>query len=1028
MPTKIPGPRPYPVIGTAWSVDPSRLVQSDMELAEQYGEIFVQRFPGRAPVIFVSSRRLVAELCDESRFDKQVHPAIENVRAFAGNGLFTADTPDPDWQKAHRVLMPAFSPMALSTMYDDMVDIAEQLLLKWSRLNPGEKILVTDDFTRLTLDTIALCSFRYRFNSFYSENMHDFVEAMVSGLEESSRRAHKPEIVKKTTMRTSGKRLDKSVEVMHQIVDDLIARRRRDKSPDREKDILDLMLEATDPETGEHLSDENVRFQLVSFLIAGHETTSGLLSFAVYELLNNRGALREAQEFVDRTLKGRFPKREDLPRLDHIDHILRETLRLHPTAPAFGVSPFEPTTIGGPDGYEVNPGDTILVLLPLMHRDPEVWENPERFDPSRFEFDKANALPPHAWKPFGNGQRSCIGRGFAIQEATLMLTAILQNFDLELADPDYSLSIKETLTIKPDDLYITIKPRFDHMILPGSEPSESEEAETDTVAAFSEVPQHHTPMQVLYGSNADTARSFATRIAERAKVAGFLPSVERLDNGVDNLLTEGPVMIVTSSYEGLPPDNARQFVSWVEHNQLDLSDVSYAVFGCGNRQWANTFQRIPTLVDDKLAEHGARRIVSRGVADALGDFEGAFSQWSEGLWETLADEYGFQVKGETTAPLPEVTVVEDQEFDTATIRSIEQLSTEADGEIRRKFRIAVELPEGTTYETGDYLDVLPRNSKENVRRALRLCGLHYYDQVTIGDETVFAGEWLARTVDLNAPATRRAIDALLDRAGACPPDAEKLRHLKEGDAHEREIVSPRVSLLDLVESLHAVRPDLAIFAGCVPPLTPREYSISSTPLDDPRVAELTISEVAAPAWSGTGTYHGLATTWLSERSVGEDIPIRIRPGREQFRAPADLETPMVLVAAGSGIAPLRAFIRDVQLRAEQSNTTPAASHLYYGCHGPDSDALYAEEFKHVDWLTVHWAYSRHPREGDIRYAQHVLREDADNLRTMIGNGAKVLVCGSASTVAAETRTVLDELLGGVQQLEENGQVAVESFS
>lgn len=1029
MTTKIPGPRPYPVIGTAWSVDPSRLVQSDMELAEQYGEIFVQRFPGRAPVIFVSSRRLVAELCDESRFDKQVHPAIENVRAFAGNGLFTADTPDHDWQKAHRILMPAFSPMALSTMYEDMVDIAQQLLLKWARLNPGEKILVTDDFTRLTLDTIALCSFRYRFNSFYSEKMHDFVEAMVLGLEESSRRAHKPEIIKNTTMRASGKRLDESVAVMHQIVDELIARRRRDTSSDREKDILDLMLEATDPETGEHLSDENVRFQLVSFLIAGHETTSGLLSFAVYELLNNRGALREAQDFVDRTLKGRFPKREDLPRLDHIDHILRETLRLHPTAPAFGVTPFESTTIGGPDGYRVNPGDTILVLLPLMHRDPEVWENPERFDPSRFEFEKANALPPHAWKPFGNGQRSCIGRGFALQEATLMLTLILQNFDMEFADPDYSLAIKETLTIKPDNLYITVTPRRDHLILPGTESeAQSVESEEENLAPFQDVPEHHTPMQVLYGSNADTARSFATRIAEHAKSAGFKPSVERLDTGVDNLITEGPVIIVTSSYEGLPPDNARQFVSWLEHNEPNLEGVSYAVFGCGNRQWANTFQRIPTLVDEKLAEHGAKRLLPRGAADALGDFEGAFSEWSEDLWQLFSEEYGFELSGSATSPLPDIVLLEDQEFDTARISSIEELSTDADGEIRRKFRIAFELPEGSSYKTGDYLDVLPRNSKENVRRALTLCGINYYDQVSFEENTSYAGEWLATAVDLNAPATRRSIDTLLDRAGACPPDAAKLRRLQEGDAYEREVVQRRVSLPDLAESLHAVRPDLAVFAGCVPPLTPREYSISSTPLDDPHVAEITLSEVTAPAWSGQGTYRGLASTWLSERSAGEEIPVRVRAGREQFRAPSDLNTPMVLIAAGSGIAPLRAFIRDVQLRSEKEQTTPAPSHFYYGCHGPDSDALYREEFEQLDWLTTHWAYSRHPRDRGIRYAQHLLREDVENLRQMIESGAKVLICGSAATVAAETRAVLNELLEGVQELEENGQIVVESFS
>lgn len=1038
MTTEIPGPRPYPVIGTAWSIDPQRLVQSDMKLAEQYGEIFVQRFPGRSPVIFVSSRRLVEELCDETRFDKQVHPAIENVRAFAGNGLFTADTPDPEWQKAHRILMPAFSPMALATMYDAMVDIAQQLLLKWARLNEGESIHVTDDFTRLTLDTIALCALRYRFNSFYSERMHDFVEAMVGGLQESSRQAHKPEVVKKTAMRGSSQRLAESVRVMHSIVDDLIAQRRRHADPDREKDILDVMLEAKDPETGEHLSDENVRFQLVSLLIAGHETTSGLLSFAVYELLNNKEALREAQKFVDTTLEGRFPRREDLPRLDHIDHILRETLRLHPPAPAFGVTPFESTTIGGPDGYEVNPGDSILVLLPLMHRDPEVWENPDRFDPSRFEFEKANALPPHAWKPFGNGQRSCIGRGFALQEATLMLAIILQNFDLEFEDPSYELHIKETLTIKPEDFRIRVRRRHPELILPGTPAAATADDDAPDAAAdapaspFSDVPEHHTPMQILYGSNADTARSFGQRVAERARAAGFEPTMAPLDEGVDNLQTEGPVIVCTSSYEGLPPDNAKKFVDWVENSSPDLSGVSFAVFGCGNRQWANTFQRIPTLCDDRLAELGAERICPRGAADALGDFEASFAEWSESLWEALSERYGFTVAGAAVDPLPEVAVLHSKEFSTGRVHDVELLSTDADGDIRRKFRITIDLPEDITYETGDYLDVLPRNSEENIRRALRACGVAYYDPISLpgASDSVYAGEWLATAVDLNAPATVRGIEALLDEAGACPPDAEKLRHWRQTDVHEKEIIEPRRSLLDVAESLHAVPLTLSIIAGSVPPLRSREYSISSTPLDTPHRVELVLSEVCAPAWSGSGTYRGVASTWLAQRQPGEDIPVRVREGRAQFRAPADLDTPMVLVGAGSGIAPLKAFLRDVELRAEAEGTTPAHSHLYFGCHGPDSDDLFAEDFQRMvdaGWLTTHLAYSRHPR-GEVRYAQHLLREDAEAVRTRVEGGAKVLLCGSAVTVAAETRTMLEEILGDLREREESGQVAVESFT
>lgn len=189
MTSTVPGPKALPLIGTAYTINPKNLLHSAEKLGRKYGEIYRHDIPGFPPQYIVSSYRLVDELSDETRFKKMVHPPIQAVKGFAGNGLFTADTDEPDWGKAHRILMPAFSPTALKSMYSDMVDIADQLMLKWSRTRSDADILVTSDFTRLTLDTIALCSFSYRFNSFYSEGFHPFVDAMVSGLAFSGKRA-----------------------------------------------------------------------------------------------------------------------------------------------------------------------------------------------------------------------------------------------------------------------------------------------------------------------------------------------------------------------------------------------------------------------------------------------------------------------------------------------------------------------------------------------------------------------------------------------------------------------------------------------------------------------------------------------------------------------------------------------------------------------------------------------------------------------------------------------------------------------
>jgi cytochrome P450/NADPH-cytochrome P450 reductase len=177
----IPQPHPTPLLGNLPDVDAEKGVLGLMELAREYGPIYRLELPG-ADIVVVGSQELVDELCDERRFDKTLHRSLRQVRDFAGDGLFTAWTDEPNWGAAHRILMPAFGPAALRTMFDGMVDIAEQLLLKWERQGPAHRIDVSDNTTRLTLDTIALCSFGYRFNSLYSDQMHPFVGAMVRSL------------------------------------------------------------------------------------------------------------------------------------------------------------------------------------------------------------------------------------------------------------------------------------------------------------------------------------------------------------------------------------------------------------------------------------------------------------------------------------------------------------------------------------------------------------------------------------------------------------------------------------------------------------------------------------------------------------------------------------------------------------------------------------------------------------------------------------------------------------------------------
>src|ERR1700752_867572 len=456
----IPHPPTRPVVGNMLSLDSSAPVQNLTRLARGLGPIFWLDMMG-APIVVVSGADLVDELSDEKRFDKAVRGPLRRVRPGGGDGLFTADTHEPNWSKAHNILLQPFGNRAMQSYHPSMVDIAEQLVKKWERLNADDEIDVVHDMTALTLDTIGLCGFDYRFNSFYRRDYHPFVASLVRSLETIMMTRGLPF----ETMWMAKRRRDLATDVafMNKMVDELAAKRRKStEAADDKKDMLAAMMTGVDRVSGEQLDDVNIRYQINTFLIAGHETTSGLLSCTLYALLKHPEVLKKAYEEVDRVLGPDInarPTYQQVTQLTYITQVLKEALRLWPPAPAYGIAPLKDEVIGGK--YRLKKNTFITVLVLALHRDPSVWgPNPDKFDPENFSPEAEAARPVNAWKPFGNGQRACIGRGFAMHEAALAIGMILQRF--KLIDPHrYQMHLKETLTIKPEGFKIKVRPRED---------------------------------------------------------------------------------------------------------------------------------------------------------------------------------------------------------------------------------------------------------------------------------------------------------------------------------------------------------------------------------------------------------------------------------------------------------------------------------------------------------------------------------------------------------------------------------------
>ncbi|KAI1369012.1 bifunctional P-450:NADPH-P450 reductase [Xylaria arbuscula] len=1028
--TPIPSPPALPLVGNATQIDPVNSLRSFVEFGDKYGETYRIYLPGGRTIVFANSHRLINELCDEKRFTKIPNGVLEEIRHGVHDGLFTARPGEEAWGIAHRVLMPAFGPLSIRGMFDEMHDIASQMSLKFARYGSNTPIPASEDFTRLALDTLALCSMGFRFNSFYSKEMHPMIEAMGGFLVGAGKRPSR--VLPSFFYRADDAKYFEDISVLRDTAQEVLEARKR--NPDNRKDLLNAMLKGVDPKTGKHMSDSSIIDNLITFLIAGHETTSGTLSFAFYRLLKNPTTYQKVQKEVDEVI-GKGPITvEHLSKLPYITAVLRETLRLDSPIPIFGVVSNEDQLLAG--RYPVSKGEPCTLFLAKAHLDPAVWgDDANEFKPERMLDEPFSKLPKNAWKPFGNGARACIGRPFAMQEAILCMAMLFQNFNFVLHDPNYNLIIKQTLTIKPDNFLMRailrdgMSPTQLEHRLAGSAPSqESSKLQGEASSASSTKGQHIT---VLYGSNSGTCESLAQRVANDASRHGFtVDKVDCLDSANGAIPKNQPVVIITASYEGEAPDNAALFTSWLAESKDSnlLKGVDYAVFGVGHHDWVQTYHRIPKLVDTKLEENGATRIAEMGLSDTgSADTFTDFETWEDGvLWPALHEKYGsgdsHDESAQSTGLDVEITSPRTSALrqDVLEALVVETRKLTADGEPAKK-HIEIALPSGQTYRSGDYLAVLPINPKVVVQRGMRRFQLPWDAHITIGgaastqlptNASIPAHSVFSAYVELAQPATKRNI---LSLAEAAQKDEDKEALKKYANEKYSEVQDKRVSVLDLLEEFPAVEVPLGLFLAMLPPMRVRQYSISSSPLWNPNHVTLTFAVLEAPSKSGHGTHVGVASSYLDSLEVGDKLHVAVRKSHAAFHLPQDPEnTPVICIGAGTGISPFRGFIQErAEMIAAGRKLAPAM--LLVGCRAPGRDDLYAEELEQWEKagaVTVKRAYSRATdKSNGAKYVQDLLPAYEDEILPLWDANARLYTCGSRAIgdgiKAAVIKMVLD---------------------
>lgn len=380
-------------------------------------------------------------------FDKQTH-GFKKLQLVVGQGLLTSD--GDFWRRQRRIAQPAFHKKRLAGFADSMVRAAVDLAERLERAAQREQVVDVDRaMMQVTLDIVAETLLSASVGGIDLDALGADIDFLVVDLR---RRIAIPLNIPLGLPLPKNVRFKSALEAVDKVVVDIIERRRR--GGERHDDLLQMLFDAEDEETGERMNDAQLRDEAVTMFLAGHETTASALSWTMYLLSLNPDVRRKARAECEAVLQGRVPTLEDLPKLVYLTQVLEESMRLYPPAWMFARHVVEETPLAD---YTVPAGSTILVSTFAIHRRPEFWVNPLGFDPDRFAPEARKAQHKFQFLPFGAGQRKCIGAGFAMMEAKLIMATLLPRFELDLV-PGQVVTPQPAVTLRPLDLRMRVTP------------------------------------------------------------------------------------------------------------------------------------------------------------------------------------------------------------------------------------------------------------------------------------------------------------------------------------------------------------------------------------------------------------------------------------------------------------------------------------------------------------------------------------------------------------------------------------------
>jgi cytochrome P450 len=404
--------------------------------ARRFGEVVYFKIGTRRGFLITNPADVRHVLQDNAR-NYHKSPLYQKLRMSIGNGLLTSE--DDFWLRQRRIAQPAFHRQRIAALAGVMAQAARDTADQWQSIaSAGRPVDVADEMMRFTRTVVLRTLLGGDLGPFASKidrawiviNEHVGDSFWSLGIAERFQRA-------------KARQFDDARLVLRQAVDYVINERRR--RPSDSADLLSMLLAARDEETGERMTDDQLRVEVTTFLLAGQETTSLALTWTWYLLSQHPAARQRLEQEIDTVLAGRAPEYSDLANLPYTRMVVDEAMRLYPPAWGFSRQALADDTLGG---FRLPRGWLAFVIPYVLHRLPAYWKDPDTFDPERFSLERSVDRPKFVYIPFGAGPRQCIGNHFALIEAHLSVATLAQRYRLQLV-PGHRVEPWPLITLRP---------------------------------------------------------------------------------------------------------------------------------------------------------------------------------------------------------------------------------------------------------------------------------------------------------------------------------------------------------------------------------------------------------------------------------------------------------------------------------------------------------------------------------------------------------------------------------------------------